>query len=506
MLPKPVDVFDRDAEWSDLAEFAGSALPGMRIAVVYGRRRQGKSYLLRRLAGTTGGLYHLATEQTEVVSVRRFADSLAGWLGLRGGALAFDGWEAALTSAADLMSQRVGSALLGARPVVLVLDEFPYLARENPGLPSIVQTLYDRIGPGSPTASAPLRLVLCGSAISVMSGLLAGTKALRGRGALELRVTPFGYRDARAYWKIDSLQTAFIHNALIGGTPGYRDMVPDPQVPADPARFGEWLTRNVLRPTAPLFDEGNRVVHEDPRIRDTAVYASLMAAIASGESAPAKIGGLLGRASSSLTYQLGMLESAGFIERRQDLLHERRPSLRVADPVVRLHHLVIEPYLADLEAGRASEVWAEAAHTVDSRILGPHFEALVTQWVTRYARDEAGLDVGAAGPATVACREHKVSHEIDILALARGARPRTAGAANSFVGEAKSRDRRPGMAELRRLEHIRDLLTAAGHDASGAVLGLFGTVGFTDELAIEAARQGSRVLIAGLDRLYGAPS
>jgi hypothetical protein len=133
-----------------------------------------------------------------------------------GGALAFDGWEAALTSAAGLMSQRAGSAAQGARPVVLVLDEFPYLARENAGLPSIVQAVYDRIGPGSPTAGAPLRLVLCGSAISVMSGLLAGTKALRGRGALELRVTPFGYRDARAYWKIDSLQTAFAHNALIG--------------------------------------------------------------------------------------------------------------------------------------------------------------------------------------------------------------------------------------------------------------------------------------------------
>ncbi len=506
MLPKPVDVFDRGAEWSDLAEFSGSALPGMRIAAVYGRRRQGKSYLLRRLAGTTGGLYHLATEQTEAVSVRRFADSLAGWLSLPGGALAFDGWEAALTSAAGLMAERAGSSAPAARPVVLVLDEFPYLTRENPGLPSIVQALYDRIGPGSPAAGAPLRLVLCGSAISVMSGLLAGTKALRGRGALELRVKPFGYRDARAYWKIASLQTAFVHNALIGGTPGYRDMVPDPRVPEDPARIGEWLTRNVLRPTAPLFDEGNRVVHEDPRIRDTAVYASLMAAIASGESAPAKLGGLLGRASSSLTYQLGMLESAGFIERRPDLLRERRPSLTVADPVVRLHHLVIEPYLADLEAGRAPQVWAEAAHTVDSKILGPHFEALATQWVTRYARDEAGLDVGATGPATVACREHKVSHEIDILALARGARPRTAGAAISFVGEAKSRDRRPGMAELRRLEHIRDLLTGAGHDASGAVLGLFSTVGFTGELAAEAARQGSRVLTAGLDRLYGAPS
>lgn len=503
MLHKPADVFDRDSEWSDLAEFAGSALPGLRIAVVYGRRRQGKSYLLRRLAGMSGGLYHLATEQTEAVSVGRFADSLARWLGLPGGALAFDGWEAALASAAGLMSERVGPPV---RPVVLVLDEFPYLAHESPGLPSIVQALYDRIGPGSQSPRAPVRLVLCGSAISVMSGLLSGTKALRGRGALELRVMPFGYRDARAYWGIDSLQAAFVHNALIGGTPGYRDMVAEPEVPADPARIGEWLARNVLRSTAPLFDEGNRVVHEDPRIRDTAVYASLMAAIATGESSPAKMGGLLGRASSSLTYQLGMLESAGFIERRQDLLRERRPSMTVADPVVRLHHLVIEPYLADLEAGRASQVWAEVAHTVDSKILGPHFEALATEWVTRYARDEAGLEVGAAGPATVACREHRTSHEIDILALARGSRPRTASAAISFVGEAKSRDRRPGMAELRRLGHIRDLLTKAGHDASGAVLGLFSTAGFTSELDAEASRQDSRVLTTGLGRLYGVPS
>jgi uncharacterized protein len=49
MLDKPADVFDRDAEWADLADFVLSPMPGLRIAVVYGRRRQGKSYLLRRL-------------------------------------------------------------------------------------------------------------------------------------------------------------------------------------------------------------------------------------------------------------------------------------------------------------------------------------------------------------------------------------------------------------------------------------------------------------------------
>jgi len=499
MQRKPTDVFDRDGEWEDLAEFAVSRLAGLRIGVVYGRRRQGKSYLLRRLADATGGLYHLATEQTETVSLRRFGDSLAARLGLQSGALTFDDWEAALTTATGLMAERAGSA----GPALLVLDEFPYLTRETPGLPSILQGLYDQAGPGSTTAKARLRMVLCGSAISVMSDLLAGTRALRGRVALELNVRPFGYREARAYWGIGDVGAAFVHNALIGGTPGYRELVGEPEVPEQAVRIGEWMARNVLRPTMPLFAEGSRVVHEDPKIRDAAIYASLMAAIAAGESSPAKIGGLLGRPSSSLTYQLGVLESAGFIERRHDMLLDRRPLITVADPLVRLHHLVIEPYLADLEAGRAREVWDEVVHTVSSRILGPHFEALATEWVTRFARNEAGLEVGATGHAIVACREHGASHEVDILSLERGARPRSAGAAVVFIGEAKSRDRRPGLTELRRLEHIREVLTVSGHDASRAVLGLFSTAGFTDELLTEAAKPGGQVLVAGLDRLYG---
>jgi len=173
--------------------------------------------------------------------------------------------------------------------------------------------------------------------------------------------------------------------------------------------------------------------------------------------------------------------------------------------VVRLHHLVIEPHLADLEAGRSRQVWGEVGHTVDSKILGPHFEALATEWVARYAREEVALEVGATGHATVACREHRTGHEIDILALERGAPPRARAVGIAFLGEAKCRVRRPGAAQLRRLEHIRDLLTATGHDASGAVLGVFSTTGFADDLLAEAAGQGGGVLLAGLDRLYAEP-
>ncbi|WP_019814129.1 AAA family ATPase [Saccharomonospora saliphila] len=500
MLDKPVDVFDREVEWGDLAEFARSARGGLRIAVVYGRRRQGKSYLLRRLAESTGGLYHLATEQTETIAVRRFSRSLATWAGLPEGALGFDDWEQALAGAVQMMARTSGAH---GSPPLLILDEFPYLSRETPGLPSLLQGLYDEFGPGASSRQPPMRIVLCGSAISVMSDLLAGTKALRGRGALELRVKPFGFREARAYWGIGNTRTAFLHNALIGGTPGYRELVPQPQVPEHTDDLGEWLAHNVLRPAVPLFTEADRVVHEDPKLRDTAIYGSLMAAIAAGESSPAKIAGLLGRQTSSLTHQLRMLESTGFVRHEQDLLLQRRPVITVADPVIRLHHLVIEPYLADLEAGEAEQVWHEVRHTVASKILGPHFEAMATEWITRFARADADLRVGPTGQTTVPCREHRTGHEVDIVSLRRGARPRTAGAPIAFLGEAKARDRRPGLAELARLEHIRDLLTASGHDASEAVLGLFSTTGFTEDLVAESARRGDGLLLAGLDRLYG---
>jgi hypothetical protein len=142
-------------------------------------------------------------------------------------------------------------------------------------------------------------------------------------------------------------------------------------------------------------------------------------------------------------------------------------------------------------------------HTAESKIFGPHLEALAAEWVARYAYDEAGLAAGPVGQSVIACREHQAGHEVDVLALAPGCRPRTPGTPIAFIGEAKYRDRKPGLAELRRLEHVRDLLTATGHDARAAIFGLFSGTGFTEDLAAEATRRRGQIMLAGLDMLYG---
>ena len=72
-LPKPVVLHDRDQQWATLAEFATSPAPGTQLALVYGRRRQGKTLLLDLLAQETGGLVFTGLPQAGPMNLRRLA-------------------------------------------------------------------------------------------------------------------------------------------------------------------------------------------------------------------------------------------------------------------------------------------------------------------------------------------------------------------------------------------------------------------------------------------------
>ena len=106
-----------------------------------------------------------------------------------------------------------------------------------------------------------------------MSTLLAGDQALRGRAALDLRVGPFRFRDAAAYWQCEPA-TAFLVDAVLGGAPGYRDIVGTAPTPG-PDGFLAWLERTILNPSHALFTEPDYLLAEDPRIGDRATYHSI---------------------------------------------------------------------------------------------------------------------------------------------------------------------------------------------------------------------------------------
>ncbi|MGH3544603.1 MAG: AAA family ATPase, partial [Mycobacteriales bacterium] len=366
--------------------------------------------------------------------------------------------------------------------------------------PSALQALYDQRGPS--TGHPPFRVILCGSAVSVMSTLLAGDHALRGRAVMDMRIGPFDYRSSAAYWRCPP-QTALLVDAVLGGAPGYRDLIGDAPE-AGPDGLYAWLERTVCNPSHTLFNEPDYLLAEDPKLGNRAIYHAIWDAVASGATTPTQIGGLVGADARSLSYHLTFMRDAGFIRYDQDILLQRHPVITVADPVVRFHNLIVRPNLAEFELRAGAAVWGRVQDTFSSKILGPHFEALARDWTIRYAHEVGLGSIGPTGTTVVACKEHR-GHEVDVLAFERGSRPRDRAAPIVLLGEAKSTRQPRTIADLHRLEHIRDLLDHLGWNVADTSFVLFSRNGFTTELANVALHPGNRrrtLHLLDLDSMY----
>jgi AAA+ ATPase superfamily predicted ATPase len=484
--PAPTDLFDREQEWADLTKFAIESLDGPHLGLVYGRRRHGKTYLLEHVAAASEGFYYQAIEEERHPALERFAAAVGAFAGAPAWAGArFPDWAAALRVLAEAAAGRL-----------LVIDEFPYLLRGSPELPSIIQAAFDAARVGRHPA---FRLVLCGSALSVMTELLTGQRALRGRASLDLALEPFNYRQARSYWRIADHRTAFLVDAVVGGAPGYRDLL-DGRAPAGPGEFADWLAAGVLNPSHALFREADYLLTEDPGLVDRSLYRSIVAAVAEGSRTIRDVARALGRPETALGHPLRQLIRSRFLVRHDDVFRPRRPLLSVADPLLRFFFAVVRPDLPRFEARRTKEAWLDAESRFRAQVVGPHFEAIARRWTERYAAAETlGGRPSRVGFAQVNDPAERRQFELDVVAL--GA-PRGVGGRPVVlaIGEAKASESPLALGELERLERLRARL-AARADVSRTKLLLFGLAGF--EAALRRAVRGRPdVELVDLERCY----
>ncbi|WP_240506532.1 AAA family ATPase [Thermoactinospora rubra] len=484
---KPARLFGRDDEWRDLIDFSTAASMGATLALVYGRRRQGKTLMLELLARQTKGFLFAATQQTAAQNLADLGMAYADYRGLRQ-AVTFTGWREAVEELLRLGEDR-------ATPVII--DEFPYLVSATPALPSYLQQALSPLGYAKEHTRT--RLILCGSALTTMAQLLGGGAPLRGRAAMELVVRPFGFREAGAFWGVsDDPELAFRVHALVGGTPAYLEMSGG-SGPANLTEFDSWVARRLLSPASAMFREGALLLREEPSIVDPTSYAATLTAISAGNHRRSEIAAALGRPSSAVAHLLRGLCDIGLIEQIDDALRDKRTVFRIAEPVVRLHQLVIQRHEPELVSRRAARVWEACADTVAAKIYGPHFEDLARQWCFLHADPETlGGAAAAVRPTEIACREHRQGHEVDIV-VTEGIP--FAGERITALGEAKGTLAPMDLPHLQRLEHLRGLLPAAKVGRLPKLL-LFARSGFTPELR-RLARSRPDVELIDLRRLYG---
>jgi uncharacterized protein len=486
-LAPPLGTVARTAEWARLAEFATNGAPPATLAIVWGRRRVGKSYLLSSLCEAANGFYYTAIRGSRSEALDELGALLASYSAAPA-RLDLPDWSTAIEVLMQLAAERA---------IPVVLDEYPYLREHSPELDSVLQRAF------APRSALRLgtrcRLVVCGSAISVMRGLLSGSAPLHGRAGLDMRLSPFDFRQARALHGVTDLRLAVDLYSIIGGVAAYaRDMVED-DLPGRRSELDAWVARRVLSPAAPLFREVDLLLSEDPvtsSARKLNLYHATLAGVARGNHAFSRLTKYVNVSGPSLTPILNGLVDAELVERLDDPVRSNRPMYHPADPLFRFHYAVIRPHHARFTgpAVDARGVWRSVGPTFASQVVGPTFEAMVRCWASHHAAPETlGGEPGHIGTTVIESRSSP--RQLDLVVAADDHREpgrRTVIA----IGEAKARDRIT-VHHLQRLEECRAALGARAVDAKLLLAGVDFSRGLVGRVGTR-----SDVELVDLDRLY----
>ena len=303
------------------------------FVVIYGRRRIGKTTLIKEFLKKKTAFYFLATEELESQSMKRLAGVVARTINnpLLQKAI-FTDWLDLFQVIADYKPEE---------KKVLVIDEFPYLVKINPAFPSVLQNAWDEI-----LKDSNVMLILSGSLIGMMQKYaLSYDSPLYGRRTAQMRLAPLTFTEIYAVQKI-SFEKAVEQYAVTGGVPKYLEFFEDGR------ELEEQLKENVLSKSGFLYEEPNFLLKSESV---TAVnYFSIIKVIADGHHKLGKIAGVLGQETSALTPYLSTLIDLGFIEKRTPVTEKNPEKSRkglyfIADNFVRFWFRYVYPYKGELE-------------------------------------------------------------------------------------------------------------------------------------------------------------
>ena len=232
---------------------------------MYGRRRVGKTETLREFCKGKPHVFFSCTQTTDPVQLRNFSTRMMKEdIPAKDYISAFTDWARAFRAVLDLP--------YGDSKKLLVIDEFPYMCKGNPSIPSILQNLWD-----AEFRDSNVMIILCGSAMSfIEKELLSEKNPLYGRATGIYKMREMVFYDAVKFFPDYSDRDKVLAYAVLGGIPHYlRQWNPGLSV-------GENIKRNILTKGCILYSEVDFLLHQE--LRETPIYNSIIEAVALGNT------------------------------------------------------------------------------------------------------------------------------------------------------------------------------------------------------------------------------
>ncbi len=377
------------------------------LVVIYGRRRIGKTTLIKHFIQNKGSFYFVATEESERENRRNFQHSVSEFTG-----------NSFLKKDVLLEWEEIISVLIKHQPEtkkVMVIDEFQYLGKSNSSLSSVFQKIWDQL-----LAEAGVMVILCGFLVGMMKEqTLSYSSPLYGRRTGQIRLDQILYPDFWQFFQNTEAVNYIEYYAVTGGVPKYVELFS----PAED--IFKAIERHVLSRRSFLYEEP--VFLLDKEFGETGTYFSLIKTIAAGNRKLGKIASSLGIGQSGLTKYLKTLQELDLVIREVPAT-EKNPEkskkglYRIKDNFISFWFRFIHPFRSYLEIENTEMVLSRIREQFRPNHVSFVYEDNCRQWIMRHGLSKAPhLNLVNAG------RWWNKDNEIDLMGIDEEHRPVLAG-------------------------------------------------------------------------------
>ena len=331
------------------------------FAVIYGRRRVGKTALINRFLGAKKAVYFMGVESNAKQNLENFSKSIIEYSSGIETETSFLSFQAALEYVFRLAEKE---------RLILAIDEYPYVARSSKSLASTLQLLIDKY-----RDSSKLMLILCGSSMSYMEDHVLAYKApLYGRRTAQMKILPFDFEETCHYFKKLSDEDKALIYGIVGGTPQYLLQM------NDALSIEDNIKNTFLNPVSFLYEEPINLLKQE--VREPAIYTAIITAIAAGASRMSEISGKVGEDTNVSSAYIKNLMSLGIVQKETPYgeKESRKSVYSIEDNMFRFWHRFVLENNSVIARGAADLVYRRIEPKL-SDYMGKVFEDICKQYL-----------------------------------------------------------------------------------------------------------------------------